>query len=189
MPGSTSAAALRRDFRAVSGRVRDAGNGHGLGDLRALDRLSDAQLAGCELIAWQGLPIERVAQRLAIDVAQVRRWFRDPVFIAALNELQRSIAAGQLLPLAMLRVRQLLCDARLTLRDAVHAGRFVAEIAGLYRTGAPEAGIYAPGPLTSGRNIGEMSAAELTRVAAAGQAALARLASETVSENETSPLD
>jgi hypothetical protein len=67
----------------------------------------------------------------------------------------------------------------------VSAGRFVAELAGLYRTGAPEAGTFAPGPLVSGRSIGEMSAAELARVAAAGQHALARLASE----KETSPLD
>lgn len=157
------------------------------GDLRALDRLSDGQLAACELLVWQGLTLERIAQRLAVDAAVVRRWFRDPVFVAGCNELVRAYCGGQLVPLALFRVRGLLSDPRLSMRDAVSAGRFLAELAGLYRTGAPEAGTYAPGPLVSGRSIGEMSAAELASVAARGQQALARLASS--SENSSGPLD
>lgn len=183
MAKQSTAAALRREFRSQGLGAEGAEVG---GMLRALDRLSVPQLAAAEVIAWQGLPVDRVAQRLNVDVAQVRRWFRDPVFIAGINELTRAIAAGQLVPLALARVRGLLCDPRLTLRDAVSAGRFVSEVAGLYsKMGGPEAGLFAPGPLVSGRSIGEMSAAELARVAAAGRAALARLASE----NETSPLD
>ena len=175
--------------RTMLGQRRGDPAGIGAGDLRALERLSDGQLAAVELVTWQGLTAERVAQRIGVEGVVVRRWFRDPVFIAACNELVRAYCSGQLVPLALFRVRQLLTDPRLSLRDAVHAGRFVAELAGLYRTGAPEAGAYAPGPVVSGRSVAEMSAAELARVAAAGQAALARLSAEISDDPLSNPLD
>jgi hypothetical protein len=165
-------------------------NGSNLAELRALDRLSDGQLAAAELVIWQGLDVARVAARLGADPASVRRWFRDPVFIAGCNELTRAYCAGQLVPLGLQRIRYMLGQQAVRLRDAVTATRFVAELAGLYqnRTG-PEAGVYAPGPLVSGRSIADMSAADLARAAATGAAALARLSVGDSVEVDPNPLD
>src|SRR5262245_22257085 len=87
-------------------------------DLRALDRLSDHQLMAVEMMVLWGLSPDRIAKRLGIDGAAVRMWLRDAVFQAAANELIRSYASGQLVPLALLRVRQLLADPFLKMRDA-----------------------------------------------------------------------
>lgn len=145
------------------------------GDLRSLERLSDGQLIAAELLIYLGLPDFRIAQRMQLDLATIRRWFRDPVFIAACNELTRAYCASQLVPLGLYRIRQAMADPFCKARDAVAATRFVAELAGLYRTGAPEAGAYAPGPVGPAKPIAEMTREELARLMVQGQQAQARL--------------
>jgi hypothetical protein len=145
------------------------------GDRRALDKLTDGQLAACELIVFYGLSAGRVAVRIGIDESTVRRWIREPLFTAACLELTRSYAAGQLVPLALFRARQLLMEPGLKIRDVVALGRFVADLAGLTVTGAPAAGAFAPVPENHGRSLDDLSAAELAAASARAQAALAEL--------------
>jgi hypothetical protein len=142
------------------------------GSLRALDRLTDAQLAAAELFIVHGLAPGGVARRIGVAPETVRAWMRSPVFTAACNELCRGYAASQLVPLALVRVRQLLLDPGLKLRDAVAAGRFAAELAGLGGSAA-EGGRFAPS--TSTKPVADMSAEELRRAMLQGQAAQSRL--------------
>jgi hypothetical protein len=72
----------------------------------------------------------------------------------------------------LVRVRQLLLDPGLKLRDAVAAGRFAAELAGLGGSAA-EGGRFAPS--TSTKPVADMSAEELRRAMLQGQAAQSRL--------------
>jgi hypothetical protein len=146
-----------------------------LADLRALERLSDAQLAAVECLVWLGLPDFRIAQRIGIDLATLRRWFRDPVFIAAANELTRAYAAGQLVPLGLFRLRQVLNDPFAKPRDIIAATRFAAELAGLSTAGAPEAGQFAPGSMLPSKPLADLSREELHRLMIQGQAAQRRL--------------
>jgi hypothetical protein len=148
------------------------GVGVGAGDLRALDRLTDAQLAAVELMVYHGLWASQIARRLLLDVETVRRWLREPLFAAAVIELQRAYAAAQLVPFGLYRIREEMARPDAKLRELVQATRFAAELAGYYLTGAPEAGAYAPGQATPGRPLAEMSRAELERLAAVGQARL-----------------
>lgn len=152
---------------------RDVGGN--LAETRALDRLNDGQLAAVECLIWLGLPDFRIAQRLGIDLPIIRRWFRDPVFIAAANELTRAYAAGQLVPLGLFRLRQVLADPWAKPRDIIAATRFAAELAGLAGAGAPEAGQFAPGRLLPGKPLEELSRDELHRLMVQGQAAQDRL--------------
>src|SRR5262245_31985055 len=125
MRGNDQGATQRRELMPsaarASGAVERMARG---GELRALDRLSDPQLMAVEMMVLWGLSPERVAKRLAVDASVIRFWMRDSVFSAAANELLRSYCAGQLVPLALMRVRQLLCDPMLKVRDAVHCGRW-----------------------------------------------------------------
>lgn len=155
--------ALRR-MAAVNGRQV----GPGVADLRALDRLTDAQLSAVELMVHHGLWVAQVARRLALDVETVRRWLREPLFTAAVIELQRATAAAQLVPVGLARIREEMTKPETKLRDLVTATRFAAELAGYYLTGAPEAGAYAPGGTAPGKTLSEMSRAELERLATVG---------------------
>ena len=171
-----------------SGGITAANGRGGLGfadGLRALDRLSDGQLAAVECLIWLGLPDFRIAQRLGIDLTTIRRWFRDPVFIAASNELTRAYAAGQLVPLGLFRLRQVLNDPFAKPRDIVAATRFAAELAGLSSAGAPEAGQFSPAPMAPGKPLSDLSRDELHRLMVQGLAAQQRLvdASESADPN------
>lgn len=156
------------------------GKNKSLGELRSLDRLNDAQLAAVELFIFQGLTIGRVSRRLGLDDITVRAWFRDPVFIAAANELTRAYCAGQLVPLALGRMRQMMTDPFAKLSDVIRAGRFAAELGGLIAPGsrghAAEAGLYAPSDVAgAGRSISDLSAAELALTAERGARAIQEL--------------
>jgi len=148
------------------------GVGPGAGDLRALDRLTDAQLGAVELMVYHGLWASQIARRLALDVETVRRWLREPIFAAAVIELQRAYAAAQLVPFGLFRIREEMARPDAKLRDLVQATRFAAELAGYYLTGTPEAGAFAPGAPQPGKVLAEMSRSELERLAAVGQARL-----------------
>lgn len=146
------------------------------GMVRAVERLTDSQLIAAELLIYVGLPDFRIAQRMGLDTATIRRWLREPVFMAACAELTRAYCAGQLVPLGLYRIRSLMSDPFLKIGDAVKATRFVAELAGL--TGkqfVPEQGAFAPGPVAAGRPLSELSRDDLHRLMIAGQQAQQRL--------------
>lgn len=160
-----------RDKRSRTGLGNaEAGNG------RAIDRLTDGQLIAAELLVYLGLPDFRIAQRMGLELATLRRWLRDPLFVAACNELTRAYCAGQLVPLGLFRVRQLLSDPFAKLGEVVRATRFAAELAGL--TGkqfTPEAGAFAPHNAAPSRPLSELTRDELHKLMIAGQQAQARL--------------
>jgi hypothetical protein len=180
MTGDSIATRNRRQLAPSAARRN--GTADVFADLRSVDRLSDAQLIAAELLIYTGLPEFRIAQRMNLEPAILRRWFRDPVFIAACNELTRAYAAGQLVPLGLYRLRAMMSDPFAKLRDVVHATRFAAELAGLYRTGAPEAGTFAPGPAAPLKPLAEMSREELHRLMIQGQQAQDRLLNDSADD-------
>jgi len=137
-------------------------------EMRALDRLSDGQLAAVELIVHQGLWAGQIARRLAVPIESVRAWIREPLFSAAVIEMTRAVAAAQLVPYGLARIRQEMARPDAKLRELVQASRFAAELAGMYATGTPLSGAYAPGSVQPGKPLSEMTRAELERLASTG---------------------
>ena len=164
--------------------MKGIGNSEGSrGNLSAVDRLGDAQLAAVQARVFLGWNTRRIAERLGVARETVELWFRDPVTIAAGLELQRAFLAAEILPLGLHRLRRELASPVTKAADVVRIVRLAADLAGMPGgVGAHGPGIFggensAGGGAAGGtRPLDECSADELRQIADQGRAALDRLA-------------
>lgn len=157
---------------------------------RAIDRLSDAQVMAVQARILQGWTTPRIARELGVPVATVTRWFQEPMVMAAAAEMTRAVAALELLPLGLQRLRLEMSNPLAKTSELVRAVELFAKLAGLTDASSsngavPFEGHYGRQAMRAGddalsRPLSELTANDLQALASRGQAALAELRRHTM---------